>query len=750
MLFIKNLLRRKIRTLLTVIGIAIGVAAIIGLGAMANGLESGYGSMLSGSTADLVLSQPGSLDISYSSIDEEVGKELANAPEVAEIVGMLEGFAQAENEPFFFVFGHPKDSFVLGRFQIVEGVGLDSREVQSVRGTPILLGSAAAEILDKEVGDTMRITNSVFRVVGIYETGDAFEDSGALVELSDAQELLGKPRQVSIYYIRLKDPGLRERLVNRINRKFPDLELSGVQEFTENQAMADMLRGFVWAIGGLAIVIGGVGMMNAQLMSVMERVREIGVLRAVGWRRWRILRMILMESLSVGLMGGLLGICLGYLMIYALSQSTVMLGIDPSNVGTDLITTASVVVMLLGLVGGLYPAWRASQLQPVEALRYEGGSSGVKARRLPIGGMAVQSLWQRSSRTLLTLGAIGLTVGAIMALESMVRGFSASFEGSLLASNVEIMIRQADIADTSLSSVDDRVADKIAAMPEVKTVSGIVFSAVMMPEAGGFFLVEGFEPRGQAIQRFNIVDGEMIQSNHQIMLGRMMADSLNKDVGESIDLSGTRFRIVGIYESNADWEEMGGVVTLRDGQAFVGRPRKSTMLAVKLNDPLQAPDIVKKINEEFPDVHASLAGEFVEQMPDMQNSDGMISGISFLAILIGGVGVLNTMLMAVFERTREIGVLRALGWRRRRILGLIIREALLLGLLGGFAGIAVAFGLTMLIQETPMVGDLLTPVWETDIFTRAIIVAVLLGLLGGLYPAYRATRLQPVEALRYE
>ncbi len=123
-MFIKNLLRRKIRTLLTVLGIAIGVAAIVALGALSNGLQAGYGSMLQGSKADLVLSQPNAMDISYSSVDEEIGKQLEAAPEVSEISAMVQGFTEAENQPFFFVFGYPSNSFVLPRFKIKTGTGL--------------------------------------------------------------------------------------------------------------------------------------------------------------------------------------------------------------------------------------------------------------------------------------------------------------------------------------------------------------------------------------------------------------------------------------------------------------------------------------------------------------------------------------------------------------------------------------------------------------------------------------------------
>ncbi|HSQ28076.1 MAG TPA: FtsX-like permease family protein [Anaerolineales bacterium] len=748
-MYLKNLLRRKTRTFLTVIGIAIGVAAIIALGALAEGLEAGYRSILTGNKADLVLSQPDSFDIAYSSIEETVGDQLASAPEVKEISGMLQGFSQVENEPIFFIFGYPEDSFLLERFEISSGEGLGSRQTQRAQGRPILLGSAAAEVLDKKVGDSLRLTGSVYRVAGIYQTGDAFEDSGAVLSLKDAQILLGKPRQVNVLYIRLKDPTLKERLTARIERQYPDLALSGLQEFADSQAIVDMMKGYVWAIGSLAILIGGIGMMNSQLMSVLERTREIGVLRALGWTQKRVLSMILIETISVSLLGGILGLGLGYLMLYSLAQITVLMGVGAVSVSYALMIQAFLVVILLGTVGGLYPAWRASRLQPIEALRYEGGSS-QPIRRLPIGGMAIQSLWQRSGRTILTLSAISLTVGSIMALEGILRGSADAMNTMFVDTNVEIMVRQANIADTSTSAIDERLVGKLSSMSEVKSTSGIIFTAVMLPETGGFFIVQGYAPKELGIQRFNLVEGKNLSSNHQMIIGRMMADSLNKKVGDTIELSGIRYRIVGIYESKAAWEEMGGVITLRDAQTLTGRPRKVTMLAIKVNDSRQAEQLVQRINQEFPEIHAALAGDFVDQMPDMQSADGMMAGMSLLAIIVGGVGVLNTMLMAVFERTREIGVLRALGWRRRAILGMILNEALTLGFLGGIAGIGLAFLLTILLQKAPMYGAALIPAWDLDIFIRAILVALSLGLVGGLYPAYRATRLQPIEALRYE
>jgi ABC-type lipoprotein release transport system permease subunit len=316
--------------------------------------------------------------------------------------------------------------------------------------------------------------------------------------------------------------------------------------------------------------------------------------------------------------------------------------------------------------------------------------------------------------------------------------------------DIEIMVRQADVSDTSLSAIDERVGDKIAAMPEVESVSGMVMTAVTLPEANSFFIIQGYEPGGFAGRRFNIVEGRWLNGNRQLVLGRMMAESLNKQVGDTIELSGSRFKIVGILESGVGWEEMGGVITMRDAQNFVGRPRKVTLYLVNLFQPSTAQTVLARINQENQDVYAALSGEFVGEMPDMQAMDAMFMAISILTIIVGGLGVMNTMLMAVLERTREIGVLRALGWKKGMILGMILRESLLLGMLGGSVGILMAFMLEIMMQYLPVYGIMLTVIWELDLFLRALAISLLLGLAGGLYPALRATLLLPVEALRYE
>jgi putative ABC transport system permease protein len=236
-----------------------------------------------------------------------------------------------------------------------------------------------------------------------------------------------------------------------------------------------------------------------------------------------------------------------------------------------------------------------------------------------------------------------------------------------------------------------------------------------------------------------------------MMLGRTAAESLDKQVGDVMSLPGGVFRITGIYETGIAFEEGGGVMALPDAQAAFQKPRQVSMFQIKLRDPSQAEAIRARIEERFgDDVAVSLAASFVENTSDLQNTKAMFGAVFALAILVGGVVVTNTMVMAVMERTREIGTLRALGWRQSRVLWMIFSESLLLSLLAAGLGLLVGLGLNAGLAAIPGVGSFLTAVYTPGVIAQAVGVALFLGASGGLYPAWHASRLRPVEALRYE
>ncbi|MGA9348860.1 MAG: ABC transporter permease [Anaerolineae bacterium] len=365
----KNLLRRKGRTILTLVGIAIGVAAIVALGAVAKGLKAGFSAMTQGSQADLVLSQAEAMSALISSLNEAVADGVRALSGVADIDGMLYTNALIDDTTYLIIFGYEPDGFALDHFRIVEGQSL--AEARGVRGKPLILGKRTAQSMDVQVGDTLRITGSAFRVVGIYETGSGLEDGAAVVPLQEAQTLALQPHRVSMLYVRLKDPGEADQSRTRIERRFPELTVATAAGFANQEQLFELLDAIGMAVAGLAVVIGGIGMANTLFMSVFERTREIGLLRSLGWRRRRVLGMILKESLVLGVVGGVCGIPLGLGLGGLIGSAGIWGGAIEPAYTPPLFVQAIVVAMVAGVVGGLYPAWRATRLRPVEALRYE-------------------------------------------------------------------------------------------------------------------------------------------------------------------------------------------------------------------------------------------------------------------------------------------------------------------------------------------------------------------------------------------
>ena len=743
-MILKNLFRRKGRTLLTLLGIAIGVIAIVALGAVAQGMKAGFSAMTRGSQADLVLTQADTISVLLSSIDQSVADEICTWPEVAAIDGVLLSNAMTGDTSYIFVFGHDPQGFALDHFRLVEGKGL--AEASSTRGKPILLGRRAAQTLDKQVGDTFSITGSAFRVVGIYETGSGFEDGAAVIPLQEAQTLTLQPHKVSMLYIQLRSPDEAGRLKTRIERRFPGLSLSTSAAFVDQEQVFDILDGVAMTVAGLAVIIGGIGMANTLFMSVFERTREIGLLRAVGWRRHQVLGLILGESVVLALLGGAIGAALSILAVLGIGQSSSLLGTFGTQLTPQLFLRALLTVLVLGLVGGAYPAWWASHLLPIEALHYEAGGTAQVPRFIP--GRIGRDLWRRRTRTLLTMLGIGVSIAAIVSLGAISRGGIDLMTQMWRNSQTDLVATEAGV-DVDISAIDERVGARIAARADIEAVSGTIltaFNTAQMP----MLIVFGYHPREFAIRHFRIVQGEPLVGRRQVIVGKQAAAAMKVQVGDALRLLNSSFKIVGIYETGLSYEEIGVVIGLREAQELTGKPHQVMMYAIKLRDPDQAKQVQKDLEHAFPEIDFALTTAFAESMSDFKVVAEMVGQISFLAVFIGGLGMLNTMLMSVLERTREIGVLRALGWRRRRILWTILQESLLLGGMGSLCGILLGLSITSLIAVVPGVFGSVSAVYTPQLFVQAVLVALFAGAVGGLYPAWRATRMSPVEALRYE
>ena len=742
----KNLWHRKTRTLLTILGISVGVAAVVSLSAFGEGFASGYEKVFTSSDADLMVAQRDAVMVLFSKVDEDIGAEIKRIPGVAEVTGTVTTMVTMTDVPYFIVSGEDPRGFTIAHYRIIAGGPI-------LRRKQILVGKLTAETFEKEIGEAFRLGGVTYRVAGIYETGTSFEDGGAVMSLEDAQRAFDQRYQVSYFNLRVDDKTRIDAIKAEIEERWPRLAATRSGDPSTQTEMLGMYRSFGLFMGIFAVLVGGLGMMNSTLMSVFERTREIGVLRAVGWRRRRVIGMVFGESMVVSLLGGAAGIGLGVGLTELTKLSPAVASMLEGVITVDIFLQAIGLSVGLGAISGLYPAWRASRLTPAEAMR-AATNAATPPRRLAaigrlLGSAALRNLWRRPTRTVITLSGLGLGVGFTVALMGMALGVETTFTNLMSAGESDLLVEEKGVADASLSVIAERTADRIRAHPQVKSVSRMVFGLTTAPGLP-MFMIYGLDPREAKINDYRIREGRRMQREGEIILGRLAANSLEKTVGEKIRVSGMRLTIVGIYENGSAFEDTGATMLLRDAQRLFDKPRQVSFLGIAVHDRERADEVARLLEQQFPDLMISTTTTFTERMQDFRNMEVMLDTLIGLTMLVGGIVMMNAMLMSVFERTQEIGVLRALGWRRRRVMRMVLIEALGLSLLSGVAGVGIGVGLNRLLGLIPLFGALLEPIYTGTMFVKIGVLVLALGVLGGIYPAWRAAGLRPIEALRYE
>lgn len=375
---LKNILHNRTRSALAIIGLSIAIVGLITLISLSAGIRSsieGSFSQMSGITAieDGATEMSSSIDLSTANKIEEISGVKVVSPVVETLVRKVD-----RESPKGEAMG-PVSGIIMGidpnkELQRSEG-GVYKKNLKkgsflrNKRGTSILISKDTADEYDKSVGSKISVNNEEFTVVGIYQTGSQFLDMSYVIPIEKARDMRGMDKEkASIFQIGVEDPNQVEEISQRIEFKTEDLEARSMSGWGgEMEDMMEQMNLFFIAVSSIAVLVGAIGILNTMLMSVMERTKEFGVLKAMGWTKSNIIKLVVLESLFLGIIGGVVGIVIGV----GMAKAAELIMTFPTVITPELIIAAMAISVILGLIGGTYPAWKASKLDPVEAIRME-------------------------------------------------------------------------------------------------------------------------------------------------------------------------------------------------------------------------------------------------------------------------------------------------------------------------------------------------------------------------------------------
>ena len=398
---LESLSANKLRSGLTILGIVIGVAAVIAMLAAGTGAQNTITGSISGIGTNLLFVFQGNLTQQVRNIspltiqDAESLKDEFLAPSVAAVAPVIQRslpITYGREQTSAQVSGVEPEYLTVRNYNLTEGEPLTQEHLFG-QASVALLGPQVADKLfgtrENVTGQTIRIDGQPFRVIGMLESkgGGSFgsQDNVILVPFSTAQtRLIRRSRnQVDVIFVQALSPETVQQAASEVSDilrtrhrtmlNADDFTVLTQQDFLATAAtITGVLTIFLGGVAGISLLVGGIGIMNIMLVSVTERTREIGLRKAIGARKRDIMIQFLTESSLLSLFGGIIGIGLGWLIAYGVGQVAVANN-TPFNpaVGLDAILLATLFSTAVGLFFGLYPANRAANLEPVEALRYE-------------------------------------------------------------------------------------------------------------------------------------------------------------------------------------------------------------------------------------------------------------------------------------------------------------------------------------------------------------------------------------------
>lgn len=364
---IRSLLRRPRRTALLTSGVALGCASYIALVAAAQGFSAqleGLGRFLG---ADVVVQHAEATSPWSSFLHGAQLESLAALPGVAELTPLGLGKTRFLGSQYFLVFALDPTSPRLARLGLGLGRGLDDPD------RAILIGRQAAARLDLAAGDRVECRGRTFEVAGVFESGRAILDHGAVMSLAAARPLFNLRAAANVALVETAPGTDRADLLARIAARIPEVEAIPAEELVESYGQLALAHRFVRLLGLLALGVAALGIANAFLVDVSERRHELAILRAVGWSRGRVAAMVLYESTIVAAAGALAGVPMATAALTLLDRldprTFASAGLLPLLPPLSAVIEGALVALLAGTIGALAPLLAASRIHPARILR---------------------------------------------------------------------------------------------------------------------------------------------------------------------------------------------------------------------------------------------------------------------------------------------------------------------------------------------------------------------------------------------
>ena len=805
-LVLRGFAQRKLRVILTAIAIALGVALMAGTYILTDTINNSFAGIFQTANKghDVVITPAQRLGsrvrAEVSPIDEATLARVQRVPGVAQASGSIFTVATlldaggkrltTGGAPAFVASVVPKrfESFapVSGRFPLGAGeVAIDQftqqRKGLKLGGQILVAGSAVARR---------------YRIVGIVQYGGAQSFGGAaaaVLTIAEAQRVSGQPGRYDQLDVAARAAVTPSELRDRIRAVLPPtVEVrTGAQqaakETSDLEENLSFLRTFLLVFAYVSLFVGAFIIFNTFSITVAQRTREFGLLRTLGASRRQLLRSVIFEGALLGVGGSLVGLLGGILLAPGLDQLFKSFGADLPASGTVLQTRTIVVSLLVGtaitLLAAVVPARRATRVPPIAALR-----EGVELPRrrwlrwrpriVPalarvvglvvvwrgiVGRLARENAMRQPGRTMVTAAALMIGLALVTFVAVLADGTKATIDQAVNRSFAGDLIIENSSSGNREEGIPALVAPAVRRVPGVAAVTPIAFTVGRPTGSSENATITAVDPATfQSLYRVEWAHGSPATLVGIDDTGAIASEGYAKShglrVGQSITLltpseRHVRVRIAGIAKDRA--RLLGNLTISRSLARTAFAQREDAVDFVRYasgaSNATVQPAIDRLLASVFPQTKSRTAAQFKREQSEQINTLlTLIYVLLALSVIVSLFGIVNTLVLSIYERTRELGMMRAIGAQRRQLRQMIRYESLITALIGGVLGLVIGVVGAVLTVTFALSGSGFVQSIPVGTLAVLLLVAALAGVIAAQLPARRAAKLDLLEALASE